>query len=110
MLDTGLEKAAETGERYCEAELLRLKGAWLATHQPGRCGEAQELYRRALAVAREQQARSYELRAAAGLAGLWRDQGKRQEARDLLAPIYGWFTEGLDTPDLKAAEALLNAL
>jgi predicted ATPase len=65
---------------------------------------------RALTVAREQQAKSWELRASTSLARLWRDQGKRTEARDLLAPIYGWFTEGFDTPDLKDAKALLDQL
>jgi predicted ATPase len=67
-------------------------------------------YREALAVARRQQARSLELRAATSLARLWRDQGKRDEAHDLLAPIYGWFTDGFDTRDLKEAKALLDEL
>jgi predicted ATPase len=65
---------------------------------------------RALAVARQQQAKSWELRAAMSMARLWRDRGKRDEARDLLAPIYGWFTEGFDTLDLREAKALLNEL
>ena len=65
---------------------------------------------RALAIAREQRAKSWELRAAMSMARLCRDQGKRQQARDLLAPVYGWFTEGFDTPDLKEAEALLDEL
>jgi len=65
---------------------------------------------RAFAVARSQQAKSFELRAATSMARLWRDQGKRNEARDLLAPVYGWFTEGFDTPDLKEAKALLDEL
>ena len=64
----------------------------------------------ALAVARQQEAKSWELRAAMSLAGLWRDQGKVQQARELLAPVYGWFTEGFDTRDLKEAKALLQAL
>ena len=67
-------------------------------------------FERALAVARAQQAKSWELRAAMSMARLWRDQGKRQEAHDLLAPIYGWFTEGFDTLDLKEAKALLDQL
>jgi predicted ATPase len=67
-------------------------------------------YERALIVAREQDARFWELRVAASLARLWRDQGKRSEARDLLAPVYGWFTEGFDTPDLKEAKTLLGEL
>ena len=65
---------------------------------------------RAIAIARAQKAKSWELRSAAGLARLWRDQGERQQARDLLAPIYGWFTEGFDTADLKEAKALLDEL
>ena len=65
---------------------------------------------RALAVARQQQAKSWELRAAMSMARLWRDQGKRDAARDLLAPVYGWFTEGFDTLDLKEAKALLDEL
>ena len=72
--------------------------------------EAETWLRRALDVARSQQAKSLELRAATSFARLWRDQGKRAEARDLLAPVYGWFTEGFDTPDLKEAKALLGQL
>ena len=69
--------------------------------------KAEEYFDRALAVAREQQAKSWELRAAISMARLWRDQGKREQARDLLAPVYGWFTEGFDTLDLKEAEMLV---
>jgi predicted ATPase len=72
--------------------------------------KAQAYFTRALAVARQQQAKSWELRAATSLARLWRDQGKRDEARDLLAPVYGWFTEGFDTLDLREAKALLDEL
>ena len=72
--------------------------------------EAEESYQRALLVARSQHARFWEIRAATSLARLWRDQGKRDEARDLLAPVYGWFTEGFDTLDLKEAKDLLNDL
>jgi predicted ATPase len=71
---------------------------------------AEDSYRQAFAVAREQQAKLWELRAATSLTRLWRDQGKRTEAHDLLAPIYGWFTEGFDTADLKEAKALLEQL
>jgi predicted ATPase len=105
-----LEKAETTGERCNEPELHRLKGACLATHRPERRAEAEEGHRRAIAVARVQQARLYELRAATGLARLWRDDGRHGEARDLLAPIYGWFTEGLDAPDLQTARSLLDTL
>jgi predicted ATPase len=69
-----------------------------------------EVFDRSLAVAPAQQAKSWELRAAMSMARQWRDQGKRQQARDLLAPVYGWFTEGFDTLDLKEAKALLNRL
>ena len=72
--------------------------------------KAEAYFERALAVARSQQAKSWELRAATSMARLWRDQGKRDAARDLLAPVYGWFTEGFDTRDLKEAKALLDAL
>ena len=72
--------------------------------------KAEACFERALAVAREQQAKSWELRAATSMARLWQDQGKRRQARDLLAPVYGWFTEGFDTLDLKGAKALLDAL
>jgi predicted ATPase len=72
--------------------------------------KAEAYFERALVVAREQQAKSWELRTAMSMARLWRDQGKRDEARDLLAPVYGWFTEGFDTLDLKEAKALLDEL
>jgi predicted ATPase len=72
--------------------------------------KAQACFERALAVARQQQAKSWELRAAMSMARLWRDQGKRDEARELLAPVYGWFTEGFDTRDLREAKALLDEL
>ena len=72
--------------------------------------KAEGHFERALAIARSQQAKSFELRASMSMARLWRDQGKRDEARELLAPVYGWFTEGFDTLDLKQAEALLDEL
>ena len=72
--------------------------------------KAEKYFERALAVARQQQAKSWELRAAMSMARLWRDQGKLQQARELLAPVYGWFTEGFDTLDLKEAKALLDEL
>jgi predicted ATPase len=78
--------------------------------QKGHPDAADELYRKALSIAREQEAKLWELRAAASLAQLRRDQGRRAEARDLLAPVYGWFTEGFDTPDLKETKALLDEL
>ena len=72
--------------------------------------QAEDYFERALTVARAQQAKSWELRAAMSMARVWRDQGKHQQARDLLAPVYGWFTEGFDTLDVKQAKALLDAL
>jgi predicted ATPase len=98
-----------TGERWFEAEVNRIAGEIAFKSSPD-AAEAEGYFERALAVARAQQAKSWELRAAMSMARLWRDQGKRDEARDLLAPVYGWFTEGFDTLDLKEAKALLNAL
>ena len=100
--------AERTGERWFEAELNRHKGRLLA--RQGRAEAAKELYRKALSIAREQEAKLWELRAAVSLARLRRDQGRRAEARDLLAPVYGWFTEGFGTPDLNEAKVLLEAL
>jgi predicted ATPase len=97
-----------TKERWCEAEIHRMAGeiALMQLDAP----KAQSFFEQALAVARQQQAKSWELRAAMSLARLWRDQGKPQQARELLAPVYGWFTEGFDTRDLKEAKALLEEL
>jgi class 3 adenylate cyclase/predicted ATPase len=99
-----------TKERWFEAEVNRVAGE-IALKSPEPDTEKAEAYfKRALAIARAQQAKSWELRAAMSMARLWRDQGKRDEARDLLAPVYGWFTEGFDTLDLKEAKALLAEL
>jgi len=97
-----------TEERYYEAELFRLRGDLL--NAIGDRAAAEQSYHEALAVAKRQSARTLELRAGTSLARLWRDQGKRIEARDLLAPIYGWFTEGFDAPVLQEAKALLDQL
>ena len=97
-------------ERWWEADIHRLAGEIaLLSPQPD-AGKAQACFERALAVARAQQAKSWELRAAMSMARLWRDQGKAKQARELLAPVYGWFTEGFDTLDLKEAKALLHEL
>jgi predicted ATPase len=97
-------------ERWWEAEVCRLRGV-LLLRQPGASqAEAEAWVQRALDVARRQQAKSLELRAATSLARLWQQQGKRLEARELLAPVYGWFTEGFDTADLQEAKALLEEL
>jgi class 3 adenylate cyclase/predicted ATPase len=99
-----------TKETLCEAEVHRVAGE-IALLSPERdVARAEAYFERALAVARQQQAKSWELRAAMSLARLWRDHGKLQQARELLAPIYGWFTEGFDTRDLEEAKALLDAL
>ena len=97
-------------ERWCKAEVNRIAGETALKSSKPDTAKAQEYFERALVVARKQQAKSWELRAAMSMARLWRDQGKRDEARDLLAPVYGWFTEGLDTLDLKEARALLDEL
>jgi class 3 adenylate cyclase/predicted ATPase/energy-coupling factor transporter ATP-binding protein EcfA2 len=108
LLDEALQIADRTGERWFAAELNRHKGQLLL--RQGYSGAAEELYREALAIAREQEAKLWELRAAVSLARLRRDQGRRAEARDLLAPVYGWFTEGFGTPDLKKAKTQLDEL
>ncbi len=95
---------------FWDAEIHRLKGDILLERHPAVQEEAEACFRRALEVAREQQARSFELRAATSLARLWQRQGKCTEARELLQPVYDWFTEGFDTPDLKDAKALLEEL
>jgi class 3 adenylate cyclase/predicted ATPase len=110
LLGRAVELADSTGERWFEAELRRLNGEWLIADRRGEPDAAAAHLQRAIAVAREQNAKLWELRAAASLARLRRDQGKRVEARALLAPVHGWFTEGLDTPDLKDAKALLEEL
>ena len=105
-----MRAVATTKEKWFEAELHRIAGELLLLSQQPDETKAEEYFERALSVARAQQAKSWELRAAMSLARLWRDQGKVQQARELLAPVYGWFTEGFDTRDLKEAKALLDAL
>jgi predicted ATPase len=108
----GLDRLAEatklveaTHERWVDAEIHRLRGRLLQSMREH--AAAENSYRHAIEVAQRQSAKFWELRATLDLARLWCDQGKRTEARDLLSPIYGWFTEGLDTRDLNEAEALL---
>jgi predicted ATPase len=136
VLAEALAVVAKTGECWWEAELYRLKGELLlrqaaagrgsftasrgtargakadveATGRSPRQTEAETCFRQALAIARRQQAKSLELRAAMSLSRLWQHQGKHEEARRLLAPIYSWFTEGFDTADLQEAKALLEEL
>ena len=115
--DEGLRFLAEaqvymetSGECYYEAEIYRLKGDLLLAQSVGNQTEAETYFQQAISVAQTQSAKSLELRAATGLARLWQSQGKGQEAHDLLAPVYGWFTEGFDTADLQDAKTLLNEL
>jgi predicted ATPase len=100
------------GERFAEAELCRLRGEMLLARgdRADPAAEGERWLRNALECARNQGAKSLELRAAISLARLWRDQGKRSKARDLLAPVYDWFTEGFDTADLHEAKTLLDEL
>jgi predicted ATPase len=107
-LDQAAQTVAATDESHYQAELYRLRGAVLAATGDG--AEAPKWFHHAIDTAQSQQARSFELRAATSLARLWRDQGKQAEARELLAPIYGWFTEGFETRDLKDAKGLLDEL
>ena len=106
-LDKAFVLAERTGERWWAAELHRLRGQCLAK-ATDQTSEAETCYRNALRIARDQGARSLELRTATSLARLWRDEDKRQNARNLLEPVYDWFTEGFDTPDLKDAKVLLD--
>lgn len=109
-LSEALALVETTGERYYEAELHRLKGELLLQHAAPEVSHAETCFQQALAIARHQQAKSLELRAAMSLSRLWQQQGKRDAAHDLLAPLYGWFTEGFDTADLQEAKALLEGL
>jgi TOMM system kinase/cyclase fusion protein len=100
----------KTGERWYEAELYRLRGTLVLQHAMAEPGEAEACFQHALTIARRQHAKAWELRAATSLSRLWQRQGNRAAAHALLAPIYGWFTEGFDTADLQEAKALLEEL
>jgi adenylate cyclase len=104
----GLEVASGTGERVWDAELHRLSGVALLADN--KIDQSQACFEQALLVARHQQAKSYELRAATNLASLWAQQGRRMEARELLTPVHGWFTEGFNTADLKETARFLFEL
>ena len=110
VLDEALAIVDNTGVCHWEAELHRRKGELLLVHQGKKLVEAKAYFRKALEIARRQQAKSLELRAAMSLSRLWQQQGKQEEAHQLLAEIYGWFKEGFDTADLKEAKALLEEL
>jgi predicted ATPase len=109
-IDEAIRAVETTNERWIEAE-VHCTGGQIALLSPDPdAAKAEAHFDRAMTVARQQQARSWELRAAMSMARLWRDQGKPQQARELLAPVYGWFTEGFDTHDLKEAKTLLDTL
>jgi predicted ATPase len=110
VISEALEAVDRTNERWCEAEVFRVAGEIAMISPEPDVAKAEADFDRALAVARQQQAKSWELRAAMSLARLWRSQGKAQQARELLAPVYGWFTEGFETRDLKEAKTLLEQL
>ena len=99
-----------SGQRWFTAETQRIRGEILLKRDPADVAPADEAFLAAIAIAQQQRARSFEQRATASMARLWRHQGKRDEARELLAPVYGWFTEGFDTMDSKDAKALLDEL
>jgi predicted ATPase len=107
-VDDALQIVERTGERWFAAELNRHRGELLL--RQGHTEGAEESYRKALSIAEEQEAKLWELRATTSLARLWGEQDRRAEARDLLASVYRWFTEGFDTADLKEAKALLDEL
>jgi predicted ATPase len=109
-IDEALTAVETTKERWCEADIHRIAGELTLSSPEPDAAKAEVYFERALTVAREQKAKSWELRAAVSMARLWHKQGKRQQACDLLTPVYGWFSEGFDTLDLKEAKALLHEL
>ena len=109
-VDGALAMAASTGQHFFDSGLYHLKGELLLAIGPASAPEAEALFRRAIEIARAQEAKTFELRATTSLARLWQGQGKPGEASALLTPVYAWFTEGVDTPDLVEAKALLDAL
>jgi predicted ATPase len=110
LLSEALAVADRAGGRYWTAELYRLKGVLLLHQHPPDATQAETWLSQALAIARRQQVKSWELRAVMSLGRLWQQQGKHSAARQLLAAVYGWFTEGFDTADLQEARALLDEL
>jgi predicted ATPase len=110
VLAEALSAVDDTGEHFYEAELYRFKGEFLLQLSLDNQLEAEACFQHAMTIAQNQQAKAWELRTATSLARLWQHQGKRQQAHDLLAPVYHWFTEGFDTLDLQEAKALLDAL
>jgi predicted ATPase len=109
-IDEALTVIETSKERWWEAEAYRTAGEITLLSPDPDASKAEAYFERALVVSHQQHAKSWELRAAMSMAGLWRNQGKPQQAREVLAPVYGWFTEGFDTRDLKEAKALLDGL
>ena len=109
-IEEALSLIEETGERMSEAEANRIKGELLLRQDKPTQSGAETCFRKAIEVAQSQKAKGWELRAATSLARLWQGQDKTDEARNLLAPVYDWFTEGFDTADLTEAKALLDEL
>jgi predicted ATPase len=110
LIGEALEFVRKTGERQVEPESHRMKGELLLARSPSDQAGAEACFREAIDVAHRQNAKSFELQGATSLARLWQQQGRKDEARELLAPVYEWFTEGFDTRDLKEAKALLAEL
>jgi predicted ATPase len=110
VLAEALRAVEDTGEHFYEAELYRLKGEFLLQLSADNQREAEGCFQHAITIAQNQAAKAWELRTATSLARLWQQQGKRPQARDLLALVYHWFTEGFETPDLQEAKALLDKL
>lgn len=109
-MNNALARVDRTDCRYYEAELHRIKGELLLTESVPATKQAEASFQNALTIARRQSAKSWELRAAMNLSRLWQRQGKKEEAKNLLAEVYAWFTEGFDTADLKQAKLLLEEL
>ena len=110
VIDEALAQVEASDERWWEAEIYRVRGDLLLSLSTADAAGAEACFERAMRIARRQRAKSLQLRAAASLARLWLDRGRRSAARDLLAPVYAWFTEGFDTPDLQQAKELLETL
>jgi predicted ATPase len=110
VIDNALSVAQKNKETFCEAELRRIKGELLLQQSSDNATEAESCFQQAITIAQNQSAKSWELRAATSLARLWRSQGKRDEAVELLEPVYSWFTEGFDTADLIDAKVVLDEL
>jgi predicted ATPase len=109
-IDGVIAETKRTGQQWFDAESYRIRGEVLWKRDLATPAPAEQAFLTAVTIAKQQKARSFELRAALSLARLWRDQGKRENARELLAQVYGWFTEGFDTLDLQEAKALLDEL